>query len=167
MVWAQARGGVIGRDNGLPWHLPEDQKHFRELTTGGTVLMGRATWESLPQRFRPLPGRRNVVITRQRDYQAPGASVRHDVAAAIADELATGVGPLWVIGGEQVYRATMPLADTLVVTEIDQDVDGDAYAPQPDEREWSLVQADPGQGWLESASGLAYRFLRYERVATT
>jgi dihydrofolate reductase len=167
MVWAQARDGVIGRDNALPWHLPEDQKHFRELTTGGTVLMGRATWESLPERFRPLPGRRNVVLTRDPTYRADGASVRHDVGEAVKRELVEHAEPVWVIGGEQIYRAAMPLADTLVVTEIDQDVEGDAHAPQVDPSEWTVVGSDPERGWLTSTSGLRFRVLRYERVTAS
>lgn len=161
LVWAQARGGVIGRDGGLPWHLPEDLAHFRALTRGATVVMGRATWESLPERFRPLPGRRNVVLSRRADFQPTGADVRADLAAALAEATDATV---WVIGGAQVYAAALADADRLVVTEIDEAVDGDAHAPSIDP-EWELVSRDPAQGWHTSTSGLPYRFCEYRRRA--
>jgi dihydrofolate reductase len=156
VVWAQARNGVIGRDGTLPWHLPEDLAHFRQLTRGATVVMGRATWESLPDRFRPLPGRRNVVLSRQPVYEAGGAEVRRSLAQALAD----AEGPVWVIGGAQVYAEAQQLADRLVVTEVDLQVEGDAHAPALDGR-WRRTRVDPPQGWHRSASGLRYRFVEY------
>ena len=141
LIWAQARGGVIGAGNALPWHLPEDQRHFRETTSGGTVVMGRATWQSLPDRFRPLPGRRNVVLTRDAGFVAPGAEVTDDLARGAAP--AERGGPVWVIGGAQVYAAALPLADEVVVTEIDLDVDGDAFAPPVAGADWVLVDDRP------------------------
>jgi dihydrofolate reductase len=172
LVWAEARGGVIGREGGLPWHLPEDLAHFRALTRGATVVMGRATWESLPQRFRPLPGRRNLVLSRRPGFAAEGAEVLADLPAALA---AAGDAPVWVIGGAQVYAAALPLADRLVVTEIDAAVSGDAHAPVVDPASWRLVAGDPepghepGQesGWHESATGLRYRFRDYARVGSS
>ena len=127
MVWAQARGGVIGADGGLPWHLPEDLALFRRLTTGATVVMGRRTWESLPERFRPLPGRRNVVLTSDRRWVAEGAH-----AAGSVDEVLTEHGTCWVIGGGAVYAEFLPHADRLVVTDVDVEVDGDTWAPVVD-----------------------------------
>jgi dihydrofolate reductase len=159
LIWAQARDGVIGRDGELPWHLPEDLARFRALTRGCTVVMGRATWESLPERFRPLPGRRNIVLSRRPDFRADGAQVRGDLAEALAD---VGDGTAWVIGGAQVYAAALPAADRLVVTEIDEPVDGDAHAPQIDDG-WRLTSRDPAEGWRTSASGLRYRFCEYHR----
>ena len=158
LVWAQARGGVIGREGGLPWHLPEDLAHFRALTRGGTVVMGRATWASLPERFRPLPGRRNVVLSRQGGYTADGAEVVGDLETA----LGATAGDVWVIGGAQVYAAAMARADRLVVTEIDTDVEGDAHAPLVDDH-WRLVGSDPAEGWHTSSTGLRYRFCDYAR----
>lgn len=157
LVWAQARDGVIGRDGRLPWHLPEDLAHFRALTRGATVVMGRATWESLPERFRPLPGRRNVVLTRDPGYAAPGAEVTAslDVALACADDV-------WVIGGAQVYAAALPVADRLAVTQVDVDVEGDAVAPTVG-ADWQLTGQDPPEGWHTSTSGLGYRFVDYRR----
>jgi dihydrofolate reductase len=156
LVWAQDECGVIGRDGALPWHLPEDLAHFRALTRGATVLMGRATWESLPERFRPLPGRRNVVLSRRPDYLAPGADVHDSLHAALRDV----EGPVWVIGGAQVYAQAQPLADRLVVTEVAVRVEGDALAPPLDDR-WRRVGTDPADGFHRSAGGLEYRFVEY------
>ncbi len=124
---AVARNGVIGKDGALPWRLPEDLRHFRELTMGHPVLMGRKTWDSLPSRVRPLPGRRNVVLTRQAGWQAEGA----EVVSSLDDALArlAGEGRVFVIGGAELYAAAMPLADALALTEIDREFDGDVYFP--------------------------------------
>ena len=165
LVWAQGHGGVIGRDGGLPWHLPEDLARFRSLTRGSTVVMGRATWESLPERFRPLPGRRNLVLSRDPAYEAPGAEVLPSLEQALEQGLEqAGGAEVWVIGGAEVYAAALPHADRLAVTEIDVDVAGDAVAPTLD-ASWHLASADPCEGWHESATGLRYRFCEYRREA--
>ena len=162
LVWAQARGGVIGADGRLPWHLPEDLRLFRELTTGSTVVMGRRTWESLPDRFRPLPGRRNVVLTTDRSWAADGA----DRAGGVEEVLARDAdGGLWVIGGGRVYAAFLPHADRVVVTDVDSDVDGDTWAPVLGP-EWLRVSRTPRTGWTESATGLRYAVSEYARAAT-
>jgi dihydrofolate reductase len=160
MVWAQAHDRVIGRAGVMPWHLPEDLRHFRELTRGATVVMGRTTWFSLPQRFRPLPGRRNVVLSRQAGLTADGADVRPSLEAAIAETHAEE--RIWVIGGGQVYAAALPLADRLVVTEIDARVDGDTRAPCIDST-WQVTTCDPAAGWHRSTTGLRYRFVDLRR----
>src|SRR5690349_23121744 len=103
LIWAQSASGVIGRSGGIPWRLPEDQARFKELTVGHSVVMGRLTWESLPAKVRPLPGRRNVVVTRDADYRADGATVVGDLDAALDSET-------WVIGGAQIYALALPLA---------------------------------------------------------
>jgi dihydrofolate reductase len=162
MVWAQARGGVIGHDGVLPWHLPEDMGRFRRLTLGHPVLMGRGTWDSLPDRFRPLPGRDNVVLTRRPGWQAPGAVVVGSVEAA---ERVLAGRDAWVIGGAEVYAEVIDRADRLEVTEIDLDVPGDAFAPTVDHDVWTPVDVDPAEGWHESTTGLRYRFTRFERRA--
>lgn len=160
LIWAQAHGGVIGNDGGMPWHIPEDLAHFKATTLGSPVVMGRRTWESFPARFRPLPGRRNIVITRQPDFDADGAEVVHSLEDALA--LVTAEPLTWVIGGAQVYRASLPLAERLEVTEIDADFDGDAFAPEIDET-WTLESRSP---WQTSSGGPRYRFLRYARPAS-
>ena len=158
LVWAQARGGVIGADGGLPWHLPEDLARFKTLTTGATVVMGRATWESLPGAVRPLPGRRKVVLSRRPGFRAPGATV----ATSLEEALAGASGDVWVIGGASVYRSALPLADLAVVTEIDAAYDGDTLAPEPGP-DWEPVEREPAEGWLESRTGLRYRVTRLAR----
>ncbi|WP_448609633.1 dihydrofolate reductase [Geodermatophilus sp. URMC 60] len=162
LVWAQARGGVIGTDGRLPWHLPEDLRLFRQLTTGSAVVMGRRTWESLPERFRPLPGRRNVVLTTDPTWAADGAERAGDVAQVLARDDA---GDLWVIGGGRVYAAFLPHADRAVVTDVDTDVDGDTWAPALGE-EWVRVSRTPGTGWATSTTGLRYAVSEYARAAT-
>ncbi len=158
LIWAQAANGVIGRDGALPWHLPEDLAHFRAVTLGSTAVMGRRTWESVPQRFRPLPGRRNVVLTRRTGWAADGA----EVAASLDDALALAVGDVWVIGGASVYAAAIERADVLEVTEVAGAVDGDTLAPVV-APPWAVVAADPPQGWRTSTSGAGYRFITHRR----
>ena len=157
LIWAQARDGVIGLDGGLPWHLPEDLKLFRTLTTGSTVVMGRRTWESLPERFRPLPGRTNVVLTSDPSWAAEGASRAASAADVLADH-----GSLWVIGGGRVYAAFLPHADRVVVTDVDVLVEGDTWAPALGP-EWQRVTRTPDEGWSTSSSGLRYAVSEYRR----
>ncbi len=160
MVWAQARGGVIGAEGGLPWHLPEDLAMFRRLTTGSTVVMGRRTWESLPPRFRPLPGRTNVVLTADPGWSADGAQRAGSVAQVLAEHPS-----FWVIGGGAVYAAFLPHADRLVVTDVDTGIDGDTWAPPLDDG-WVRTSRTPAEGWSSSpASGLRYAVSEYARVA--
>ncbi|QNG17762.1 dihydrofolate reductase [Rhodococcus triatomae] len=156
LVWAQARDGVIGKDNTIPWRIPEDVAHFKETTRGLPVVMGRRTWESLPPRFRPLPGRRNIVVTSSPE-PIPGA----DTASSVESALALVDDDVCVMGGAQIYSTAMPFATHLVVTHIDLEVDGDTFAPPVDER-WSPVT---DTGWLESTEGgTRYRIVRYERA---
>ncbi|BDZ42689.1 dihydrofolate reductase [Paraoerskovia sediminicola] len=173
MIWAQARDAsgrpVIGAGNTIPWHVPEDMTHFRETTRGHPVVMGRRTWDSLPDRFRPLPGRLNVVVTRQQgwvpDVAAPQASDGVVVAHGLGDALetasaaATG-GQVWVMGGEQLYAAALASSDTLEVTELDLEVEGDAWAPEPGP---AWVRAAAGE-WTMSRTGVGYRFVTYRRA---
>ena len=156
LIWAQSPSGVIGRAGGIPWRLPEDQARFKELTLGHTVVMGRLTWESLPAKVRPLPGRRNVVVTRQADYMAEGATVVGSLKEALTEDEA------WVIGGEQIYLLALPGATRCEVTEVDIDLprdDGDAVAPVLDES-WVGAAGE----WLTSSSGLRYRFHSYAKA---
>jgi len=159
LIYARAANGVIGHNNAMPWHLPEDLAHFKQLTGGSAVVMGRKTWDSLPERFRPLPGRANIVVTRQADWQAEGA-LR---AASLEDALAQAAplsADVWVMGGAQIYAQALPLAEAVEVTEIAQDFEGDAYAPTLGS-EW--VEASRSEA--QSRSGLRYAFVRYVRAA--
>jgi dihydrofolate reductase len=154
LIFARAANGVIGQNNALPWHLPEDMAHFKRTTLGCPVIMGRKTWDSLPPRFRPLPGRINIVVTRQTNWQAAGALCAHSLPEAVT--LCPPDSEAWVIGGAEIYTAALPLASTAVVTEIDKEYEGDAFAPTF------------GSQWREtareqhvSASGLNYSFVTY------
>lgn len=157
LIYARAANGVIGLNNTMPWHLPEDLAHFKQLTSGNPVVMGRKTWDSLPARFRPLPGRTNIVVTRNTDWSAEGV-VR---ASSLEEALQAGAqqgDTVWVMGGAQIYAQALPLADVVEVTIIHQDYDGDAYAPELG-REW----IEAARQDLVSAQGLAYSFVRYQR----
>jgi dihydrofolate reductase len=160
LVWAEARDRVIGADGGMPWHVPEDLAHFRDVTMGAPVIMGRRTWESFPDRFRPLPGRRNIVVTGQDDWSADGAE-----RAASLDEALDRAreGTVWVIGGGRLFAESLDRASVLEVTELDLAVDGDTFAPVRDG--WRTVKVDPDAGWHTSRTGIRYRFLTQERDA--
>jgi dihydrofolate reductase len=155
LIFARAANGVIGRDGHLPWHLPEDLAHFKRTTLGCSVIMGRKTWDSLPPKFRPLPGRLNIVITRQSDWQAAGAQRAGSLDEALRH--CPAGGDAWIIGGAEIYAQTLPLASTAVVTDIEAPFDGDAFAPQF------------GPDWVEtrrerhlSTTGLAFSFVTYQ-----
>jgi dihydrofolate reductase len=157
LLAAVARGGVIGRDGTIPWHLPEDMARFRELTTGHAVVMGRRTWDSLPDRFRPLPGRRNVVVTRNLKWSAAGAERAGSLEEALT--LVEASENVFVIGGAEIYAAALALADELLLTEIELDVEGDTLFPGWDRAAFVEV-------WREehaAADGTRFAFVRFER----
>ena len=158
IIVAIARNGIIGCTDehgrgALPWHLPEDLKHFKETTSGHPIIMGRKTWESLG---RPLPNRRNIVITRQNDYTATGA----EVFGGLPDALATvGNTTAYIIGGAELYRQALPLAGQLLITEVDMNAEGDTCFP-PFGQEWQ----EASRSAQLSATGLPYALVRYERI---
>lgn len=136
-VVAMDRNRLIGDGGAIPWRLPHDLRRFREITMGHAVLMGRKTYESIPARFRPLPGRTNIVLSRQRDYEAPGCLLVHSLQEALA-----AVDPaqeLMVIGGAQLFRELLPSADRIYLTDIDGAYEGDVYFPEFDRSEWRVV----------------------------
>jgi dihydrofolate reductase len=147
MIWAEARDRVIGADGGIPWRLPGEQRIFRERTMGGTVVMGRATWDSLPARVRPLPGRRNVVLTRDPEWSAEGAEVAHSI-----EDVDLSAGEIWVSGGAAVYERFLPLATHILRTRIEIEVAGDTRAPKLGPQ-W-VVSSDTG--WQEAPDGTRY-----------
>ena len=155
LVAAVARNGVIGASGRLPWHLPEDLKHFRKITLGHPVIMGRRTWESLGK---PLPGRENIVVSRRAGFAPPGASVATSLAGAIA--LCAGEPVAFVIGGAELYGAALPLADGLVLTEIDRDYAGDTVFPAWDRSAWRATQREAHA----AADGTRFEFVLYERA---
>lgn len=154
LIAAVARNRVIGLDNKMPWHLPEDLRYFKAQTEGHTVLMGRKTFESLG---RPLPKRRNIVITRQSDWQAEGVEVAHSLHEAYA--ACAPEGRVFVIGGAELYRQALPEADTLLLTEMDITPEGDTFFPEFDAAQFREAARDPHQ----SAQGMHYAFVRYSR----
>ncbi|MEI7613527.1 MAG: dihydrofolate reductase [Betaproteobacteria bacterium] len=157
LIAAVARNRAIGKDNQLLWHLPEDMRHFRETTRGKPVIMGRKTWESLPEAFRPLPGRHNIVVSRNPEYQAPGATLVGSLEAAM--HLANENEETFIIGGEELYRQAMPVAQRLYLTEVDQDFDADAFFPEVSTKNWKEIFRDQ----QHSVSGLAFSFVTYQR----
>jgi len=157
LIAAHARGRVIGIDNRLPWHLPEDMKFFRETTRGKPVIMGRKTWESLPDDFRPLPGRTNIVVSRNAGYDAQGATMVGSLPDAL---IAAGDADIaFVIGGAELYCQALPIADRLYLTEIDADFAGDACFPDFARDDWREAQRSP----QVAASGLKFAWVTYER----
>ena len=158
LVAARARNGVIGRDGGLPWRIPADLAHFKATTMGAPIVMGRRTWESIG---RPLPGRRNVVVSRNPELAVDGAEVVASLDAALA--VCGDVPEVFVIGGAELYAAALPVADRLVLTEVDADVDGDTYFPPLDAREWQATSTEAGEPGNGGADALPYRFVTYER----
>ncbi|MEJ8853999.1 dihydrofolate reductase [Variovorax robiniae] len=160
LIYARAANGVIGINGKLPWHLPEDLAHFKRTTVGCPVIMGRKTWDSIPPKFRPLPGRTNIVVTRQTDWHDSGAQRASSLPEALA--ICDAGTDVWVIGGAQIYAEAAPLATRAVVTEIGRDFEGDAHAPEL------------GVGWREvaresavSTNGLPYSFVTLQRSDPT
>ena len=160
LIAAVARNRVIGKDNQLLWHLPGDMRYFRETTRGKTVIMGRRTWESLPEKFRPLPGRLNIVVSRNRDYSAPGATRAGSLEDAIG---LAGSSEAFIIGGAELYRQALPLANRLYLTEIASDFAGDTWFPEIPPGEWQEIsRSQPVE-----ETGLAYAFAVYQRTQST
>lgn len=168
LVWAQTGTGVIGRAGSMPWHLPEDLQHFSRLTAGHPVIMGRKTWKSFPDKYRPLPGRTNIVITRQEGWgvtaEADGAvAVRSLDDALLESQFAPGNDMVWIIGGGEVFSQSADLADVAVVTTIDTAAEGDTFAPELGD-DWTADDSLPADGWLTAANGTRYRFTLWRRT---
>jgi dihydrofolate reductase len=161
LIAAVARNGCIGKGNALPWHLPQDLQNLRRVTMGCPVLMGRKTWDSLPPRFRPLPGRRNIVVTRQPQWQAPGAERAATLDAALA--LVAGDDKVFVIGGAELYREALARADELVLTEIARDVEGDVHFPPWDRQQFHEVARESHRA--APPDDFDFAFVTYKRIA--
>jgi dihydrofolate reductase len=156
LIWAEAHDRVIGADGGMPWDVPEDLAHFREVTMGHPVIMGRRTWESFPERFRPLPGRRNIVVTGNAEWSADGAERAGSLDEALT--MATDAETVWVVGGGRLYAEAISRADVLEVTQLDLPVAGDTFAPETGD--WRTAAVGD---WVLSRTGIRYRFLTFVR----
>lgn len=156
LIAARARNGVVGIDNTLPWRLPEDLRYFKQTTLGHPVLMGRKTFESIG---RPLPGRRNIVLSRDPDWQAAGVEAVRSLPAALM--LLADIAPIFVIGGAELYRQALPYAERLYLTEIDVDFAGDAHFPDIDHKQWQETQRDSHH---QAQAGWDYHFVVYQHL---
>jgi dihydrofolate reductase len=156
LIVARARNGVIGANGTLPWRLPEDLAHFKRTTMGWPMIMGRKTWESIG---RPLPGRRSIVVTRDRGFRADGADVAHSLDEAVA--LSADVAEVFVIGGAQLYAEALPRADRVLLTALDTDFNGDTFFPLPSAPEWVETAREHHAATGERSFG--FDFVNYER----
>ncbi len=158
LIAAVAQNRALGKDGQLLWHLPEDMRYFRETTRGKPVIMGRKTWESLPDVFRPLPGRRNIVISRNPAYDAPGATLAGSLEEAV--RLAQDDAEVFVIGGAEIYRQALPLAQRLYLTEVARDFDADAFFPEFSASDWTEISRSAAK----NGAGLDFTFAVYQRI---
>lgn len=161
LIAAVAANGVIGRNNDLPWHLPDDMKFFMETTKGHYVVLGRKNYESLPPKYKPLPNRTNIIVTRQKNFDAPGCLVVHTIDEAIALARDNGEQEAMIIGGAEIYKLALPSADRLYLTEIKAKVDGDVRFPYFDRGEWKEVSRVPHE--KDERHKYAFDFVMYER----
>jgi dihydrofolate reductase len=161
LVAAVAANGVIGKNNDLPWRLPDDMKFFMETTKGHYVILGRKNYDSLPPKYKPLPHRTNIVVTRQKDFDAPGCLVVNDVQRALQVAQDNGEGEAMVIGGSEIYKLTLPHADRLYITEIDAEVDGDVTFPSWDKSQW--VEVSRIHHAKDERHMYSFDFVLYER----
>lgn len=139
LIAALTRNRVIGKDNDLPWHLPDDMKYFMQTTKGHHVVMGRKNYDSIPEKFRPLPNRTNIVVTRQKDLKLPGCLVVNALEDAVSIARNAGESEVFIIGGSTIYRLGLPFADRLYLTEIDAELDGDTHFPAFNRNDWKEV----------------------------
>lgn len=164
LLVAMAKNRVIGRNNKLPWHLPADLKHFKFLTMGQTIVMGRKTYESIGK---PLPGRANIIITRQAGYEVPGATVVNSIddALRMCEKVRSINGENFIIGGEELYRQTLKICQRIYITEIQRDFEGDVFFPEFDPGEWEETQRD--KHISENDTDLEYHFVVLDRKLNT
>lgn len=163
IIVAVASNGVIGKNNDLPWRLPRDLDFFKQKTTGHWVIMGRKNWESIPEKYRPLSNRRNLIMTRQDSYEAPGGTVIRNLNRVLEDARQNGETEIFIIGGADIYSLVLPeIADTMYVTKVHQDFEGDTFFPEYDESNWKLVSEEHhGTG---EKNKWPITFCKYERV---
>jgi dihydrofolate reductase len=162
IIVAVAKNGVIGKDNDLVWHLPDDMKFFKEKTMGHMIVTGRKNYLSIPERFRPLSGRDNVVLSRDTSLQLPGTTVLHSLDEAIEYAQAKGLSDIMVIGGGEIYRQALPLAHRLWITEVDASPEGDTFFPEIDKSQWKELSRTHHPA--DERHAYAFDFVEYERI---
>ena len=162
MIAAMSRNRVIGKDNDIPWHLPDDFKFFKDTTKHHHVIMGRKNYESLPHKFRPLPDRTNIIITRQDDYPVEGAQVVASLEAALEISRKAGEEEAFIIGGGEIYRLGLAIAETIYLTEIDGEIDGDVFFPEFDKEVWREVARSHHP--TDDRHNFAFDFVTYEKI---
>ena len=160
-IVAATSNHVIGIDNDLPWHLPDDMQFFKEQTKGHHILMGRKNFESIPMKFRPLPNRVNIVLTRTTDYEAEGVEVVHTIEEGVNFAENAGADELYIIGGAEVYAQTIDRTDRIYLTEIDTTLEGDAYFPEINKDEW--VEVERRHHPIDERHKYAFDFVIYDR----
>ncbi|MBS1951160.1 MAG: Dihydrofolate reductase [Cytophagales bacterium] len=161
LIAAVSKNGVIGKNNALPWHLPDDMKYFMQTTKGHHTLMGRKNYESIPEKFRPLPNRINILITRNKSYAASGCIVVNDFQKGIETAQADNPQEIFIIGGAEIYKQGLPLADKLYLTEIDAEIDGDSFFPPFDKSKWKELSRIHHENDLRHR--YAFDFVIYQR----
>lgn len=161
MIAAMGKNRVIGKSSGIPWRLPDDFRYFKDKTKGHYVLMGRKNFESLPGKFRPLPDRPNVIITRQSSYNGKGSTVVNSLKEAIALAKENNESEAFIIGGGEIYKLGLPIADRIYLTEIDDEFDGDTYFPEFNPTEWNEVSRHHHPA--DDRHKYAFDFVTYEK----
>jgi dihydrofolate reductase len=162
MIAALAKNGVIGKANDLPWQLPDDMKFFMQTTKGHHVIMGRKNYESLPEKFRPLPNRISIVLTRQNDFNAPGCTIVHQLEEGVRLAEKNGEQELFIIGGSEIYQLGMPMADKLYLTEIDATMEGDTFFPPYDKKIWRETSRQHHA--VDDRHQFAFDFVIYKKI---
>jgi dihydrofolate reductase len=162
MIAAMSKNRVIGRDNDLPWHLPDDFKFFKETTRGHHVLMGRKNFESLPHKFRPLPDRVNMILTRNEVLKIPGTLIFNSISEAIEHASGNNERELFIIGGGEIYQMALPFADKIYLTEIDAEIEGDTFFPDFEAAEWKETSRNHHN--KDDRHNYSFDFVVYERV---
>nr|AIA13656.1 Dihydrofolate reductase [uncultured bacterium]AIA14246.1 Dihydrofolate reductase [uncultured bacterium] len=162
LVAAVAQNGIIGKKNDLPWRLPDDMKFFMETTKGHVVILGRKNYESLPPKFQPLPGRTNIIVSRQENYEAPGSFVVNSIKKALEIAIESGETEAMVIGGSEIYALSLEYADRLYITEVLADVDGDVSFPPYNKKEWKEISRLHHEA--DQRHVYAFDFVVYERI---
>ncbi|MDF2438316.1 MAG: diacylglycerol kinase [Bacteroidota bacterium] len=163
LIVATGKNNVIGKDNKLIWHLPADMKFFKEKTSGHCIITGRKNYESIPEKFRPLPNRTNIVITRQKDYHAPGAIVVNSLEDALSKAKSTGDDEIFIIGGAEIFKQCLPVTDRIYLTEIHHSFDGDVFFPELDMKQWREIARI--QGPVDEKNQYEHEYVTLEKLS--